>query len=150
MGRLTRQKTAIGLAAVLWGTLSSACGRDDYYIVFERVELRGTERVSAGAGCSLVLQRGGPFGGGTASDSLGSTDGDLVIDEGNHDDGYQVVVSSQGVELVRRNYDRAFLLSHDVDVFEVTTDAGKQFEFSYRGSTDCDLPSVDETSDAGR
>lgn len=144
----TSQITLLGLVTFL-GLLAAACGRDDYYIVYERTELRGTERVSTGGGCALVLQRGGPFGGGSSEASGGSSDGDLSIDEGNQGEGYQVVIMSQGQELARRNYDRAFLLSHEVDVFEVTTQAGKKFEFSYRGSSECDLPEATVAADAG-
>ncbi|MEY4509878.1 MAG: hypothetical protein RLZZ450_2000 [Pseudomonadota bacterium] len=144
--------TALGLVAILAGTLGAACGRDDYYIVYERTELRGTERVSSGGGCTLVLQRGGPLSGtssGTVSSGTDSSSGDLSIDEGNLGEGYRVVVSSQGEELARRNYDRPFLLSHDVDIFEVTTHAGKRIEFLYRGSSDCDLPPPQLAADAG-
>jgi len=148
MQNKTNQITSLGLVTLL-GLLSVACGRDDYYIVYEQTELRGTERVSAGGGCALVLQRGGPLGGGSSSVSGGSVDGDLFIDEGNQGDGYRVVVSSQGQELARRYYDRAFLLSHQVDVFEVTTNAGKKVEFSYRGSSECDLPEAKVAADGG-
>jgi hypothetical protein len=137
-----------GLGAVLLLALTGACGRDNYYIVYEHTELRGTERISAGGGCNLVLERG-LLGGGSSSGSLASVDGDLSVDEQNQPEGYRVVVSSEGEELVRRDYDRAFLLSHDVDVFEFTTHAGKHFEFMYRGSTDCDLPPPTNTADAG-
>jgi hypothetical protein len=144
----TRPIASLGLVTLL-GLLAAACGRDDYYIVYERTEVRGPERVSAGGGCALVLQRGGPFGGGSSGASGGSVDGDLLIEEGNQGEGYGVVISSQGEELARRYYDRPFLLSHDVDVFEVTTHAGKRIEFSYRGSSDCDLPEAQVAADAG-
>jgi hypothetical protein len=147
MQNKTRPIASLGLVALLF--LAAACGRDDYYIVYEQTELRGTVRVSSGGGCALVLSRGGPLGGGSSSSSGGSVDGDIFIDEGNQGEGYRVVVSSQGEELARRYYDRAFLLSHDVDVFEVTTHAGKKIEFSYRGSSECDLPEAEVAADAG-
>lgn len=148
MQEKTRPIALLGLVTLL-GVLSAACGRDDYYIVYERTELRGTERVSTGGGCALVLQRDGPLVGGTSGASGGSVDGDLSIDEGNQGEGYRVVISSQGEELARRFYDRPFLLSHDVDVFEITTKAGKKIEFSYRGSSECDLPEAQVAADGG-
>lgn len=144
----TSRIPSLSLVALL-AVLAAACGRDDYYIVYERTELRGTERVSTAGGCALVLQRGGPLGGASSTSGSGSVDGDLSVEEGNQGEGYQVVVRSQGQELARRNYDRAFLLSHDVDIFEVTTQAGKRIEFLYRGSSECDIPEAKLPVDAG-
>jgi hypothetical protein len=117
-------------------------GCADLYVVFEQVELRDDARVPHGGGCALVLQRGGLFGSSSGVSSGGASAGenDLTVDEGERGDRYVVVVSSFGDELAYRSYDRAFLNSHKVDTFQVTTSRGKRFEFSYHGSRECESP----------
>jgi hypothetical protein len=145
--------TTIASAASLACALLSGC-TGDLYIVFEKAELRGDERMSHGGGCVLVMERAGLFSSGTSSSSggsggsSGSTDGDLTVEEGEQHERYVVVVRSFGQELEHRSYGRDFLTSHKVDTFQVTTASGKRFEFSYRGSDECDPPSFEEP-DAG-
>jgi hypothetical protein len=127
-----------GTALVLWSALALGCANDDVYIKSEHVELRGSERIAAGGGCALAVD-GRPFGGSSGGSSgSGTGGGDLDITEQSGDDGYLVVVSSQGDELVRRMYPASFLRSGSIDRFEITTHGGRRFELAYRGATDCD------------
>jgi hypothetical protein len=86
------------------------------------------------------MQRDGILGGASSSSGIGSSSGDLTVEEGEQGDRYVVVVSSFGEELAHRAYDREFLKSRKVDRFEVTTKLGKRFEFSYQGSKSCETP----------
>jgi hypothetical protein len=136
--------TAIALSASLACALLTGCA--DLYIVSDRVELRGDQRVPSGGGCAQVMHGSGLFASGGASSSGGSIgpDNDLQVDEGDQRDRYVVEVSSMGELLEHRSYDESFLRSQKVDTFQVTTARGRRFEFSYRGSKECDfLPPPD-------
>jgi len=140
---------AIALSTSLACALLTGCA--DIYIVSETVELREDMRVPLGGGCSQVLH-GGLFasGGNAVSSGSAGRDNDLKVDEGERGDSYVVVVSSEDEVLEHRSYDRSFLLSHKVDTFQVTTARGRRFEFSYRGSRECDFsPPPASPADAG-
>jgi hypothetical protein len=127
-------------------------GCSDLYIVSEHVELRGDVRVPSGGGCAQALHRRGLLGSGLGSSDNGSSggNGDLMVSENDEGDRFVVVVNSAGEELAHRSYDRDFLTSHKVDTFQVTTNGGKRFEFSYHGSRECEFPpSHDDPPDAG-
>ena len=135
--RPARRMTRIVWVTSLLGALAGCGG--DLYLIFQHFELRGEQRIVQGAGCVSVLQRNSLLGA-SSSSGLGSGEGDLMVEEGEQDDRYVVVVRSFGEELAHRSYDRAFLRSRKLDRFEVTTKLGKRFEFFYQGSSRCVQP----------
>ena len=131
--------TPKSLLRVLACCLASAGCSDGVYVMFERYEVKDDERVPAGAGCMLVIDRG--LGGGRSQSSGGGTAdpaGDFGITERTRDDAFLVVVSSGGTELERRAYGEKFLSSGKRDEFSVTTQAGRHFELAYWGGDECD------------
>jgi hypothetical protein len=123
-------------AWAMLGMFSVGCADNNVYVMFERYEIDGDERTYAGGGCMIAISHG--LGGGTVSSGGGSVDGDLAVSEHGGGDAFVVVVSSQGEELERREYDEKTLLTGERDQFTVTTQAGRQYELTYWGGHECD------------
>jgi hypothetical protein len=98
----------------------------------------------AGGGCSLAVSPNGVEQNTTAGTVEQDANGnmvvsdDYVLEERYDGQTVDVIVSSGGDVVAERRYDAAFLETGDVDVIEVTTKAGKQYELKYWGGPACD------------
>jgi hypothetical protein len=116
----------------------------EFYLMSDARKKVAEEWEPAGGGCSLAISSNGvqqtTTAGTVEQDANGNTvvSDDYVLEERYDGQTVEVSVSSGGEVIAERRYDAAFLVTGDVDVIEVTTKRGDQYELRYWGGPACD------------